>query len=175
MNTATMDGSRALYGIAVDDMTVKQLNHLNRFHVPSRAMTVDMLVNLILMFSLTSTLSILAAGNLGYMLAHVLALTGFILLRKDRPNWPRPIRLGGQWVVVAAVLASLNIVFIAVGAVSFSLTGYGGIKELMIGIGILLISVLLFLYRRVVQDKHPVTLREETPTVPEQTEATVSA
>ena len=40
MNTATADGSRALYGIAGDDMTVKQLHHLNRFHVPGRAMTV---------------------------------------------------------------------------------------------------------------------------------------
>ena len=39
MNTATADGSRALYGIARDDMTVKQLYHLNRFHVPGRAMT----------------------------------------------------------------------------------------------------------------------------------------
>lgn len=173
MNTATMDGSRALYGIAVDDMTVKQLGHLNRFHVPSRAMTVDMLVNLILMFSLTSTLSILAAGNLGYMLAHVLALTGFILLRKDRPDWPRPIRLGGQWVVVAGILALLNVLFIAVGAVSFSLTGYGGVKELMIGIGILLVSVLLFIYRRTVQDRKPITLREATPEVPERADATV--
>jgi amino acid transporter len=173
MNTATMDGSRALYGIAVDDMTVKQLNHLNRFHVPSRAMTVDMLVNLILMFTLTSTLSILAAGNLGYMLAHVLALTGFILLRKDRPNWPRPLRLGGHWVAIAALLALLNVIFIAVGAVSFSLTGYGGVKELLIGIGILLVSVLLFIYRRTVQDRQPITLREETPEVPAQPEMAV--
>ena len=35
MNTATADGSRALYGIARDDMTVKQLYHLNRFNVPA--------------------------------------------------------------------------------------------------------------------------------------------
>jgi amino acid transporter len=173
MNTATMDGSRALYAIAVDDMTVKQLNHLNRHHVPSRAMTVDMVVNLLLMFTLTSTLSILAAGNLGYVLAHVLALTGFILLRKDRPNWPRPIKLAGHWVVIAGVLAILNVIFIAVGAVSFSLTGYGGVKELMIGIGILLISVLLFIYRRTVQDGQPITIREETPAVPEQTDASM--
>ena len=31
MNTATADGSRALFGIARDDMTVKQLYYLNRF------------------------------------------------------------------------------------------------------------------------------------------------
>ena len=34
MNSATADGGRALYGIARDHMTIKQLVHLNRFHVP---------------------------------------------------------------------------------------------------------------------------------------------
>ena len=34
MNTATMDGSRALYGIAKDGMTIRQFGKLNRFRVP---------------------------------------------------------------------------------------------------------------------------------------------
>ena len=161
MNTATMDGSRALYAIAKDDMTIKQLAHLNRFHVPGRAMTVDMVVNILLMFSLSSTLAILAAGNLGYMLAHVFALTAFVLLRRDRPDWPRPIRLSDVWVPIAAILAILNLIFIGVGSWSFELTGYGGIRQLLIGIGVLLFSVLMFLYRRVVQDRKPITLRDE--------------
>jgi len=160
MNTATMDGSRALYGIAKDDMTVKQLAHLNRHHVPGRAMTVDMVVNLVLLFSLTSTLAILAAGNLGYVLAHVFALSAFVLLRRDRPDAPRPIRLASYWVPIAVILAVLNLLFAVVGSVSFSLTGYGGYRQLFVGIGILLISVLLFLYRRIVQDKAPLTFRD---------------
>jgi amino acid transporter len=41
MNTATMDGSRALYGIAKDGMTIRQLGKLNRFYVPALAMTID--------------------------------------------------------------------------------------------------------------------------------------
>jgi amino acid transporter len=166
MNTATMDGSRALYGIAKDDMTVKQLARLNRYFVPGRAMTVDVIVNLVLMFSLSSTLSILAAGNLGYILAHVFALSGFILLRKDRPGWPRPIKLAAVWVPVAGILAALNGLFIAIGSWSFELTGYGGLRQLLIGIGVLLFSVLLFLYRRVVQDKQPITFREEPEAMP---------
>src|SRR5215212_9677707 len=48
MNTATMDGSRALYGIAKDGMTIKQFAYLNRFRVPALAMTVDAVLNLIL-------------------------------------------------------------------------------------------------------------------------------
>ena len=34
MNTATADGSRALYGISKDGLTIKQLGRLNRWNVP---------------------------------------------------------------------------------------------------------------------------------------------
>jgi amino acid transporter len=100
------------------------------------------------------------------MSSHFFALTAFILLRKDRPNWPRPIRLARPWVGIAAIVAAINGFLIIVGASNPSLTGYGGSKETWIGIGLLLISILLFAYRRVVQDKTPLRLREETPTMP---------
>ena len=86
MNTATMDGSRALFGIARDGMTVKQLGVLNTHHVPARAMTLDALMNVFLITYFASAIEIIAAGNLGYMLAHVFALVGFLLLRRDRPE-----------------------------------------------------------------------------------------
>jgi amino acid transporter len=166
MNTATADGSRALFGIARDDMTIKELFHLNRYRVPARAMTVDMIVNLVLLFFIGNTLAILVAGNLGYMSAHFFALTGFLLLRKDRPNWPRPIKLAAPWVGVAAILAAANAFFIIIGASNPSLTGYGGTKETFYGVGVLLFSIVLFLFRRLVQDRARVVLREETPAVP---------
>ena len=81
MNTATMDGSRALYGISQDGMTTKALGRLNRYSVPAIAMTADVILNLFLISYFGYPLDILAAGNLGYMLAHVFALTGFLLLR----------------------------------------------------------------------------------------------
>ena len=166
MNTATADGSRALYGIARDGVTIKQLDHLNRFHVPARAMTLDMVINILLVLLVGNILAILVAGNLGYMSSHFFALTGFLLLRKDRPNWPRPIRLARPWVGVAALIAAINAFFIIIGASNPSLTGYGGTKETWIGIGVLLFSIILYVYRRAVQDKQPVHLREETPAVP---------
>ena len=86
MNTATMDGSRALYALSREGMTVKQLGVLNSHHVPARAMTLDMLLNIFLLFAFPSIFFVLAAGNLGYMLSHVLALSGFLLLRRDRPE-----------------------------------------------------------------------------------------
>jgi amino acid transporter len=166
MNTATADGSRALYGIARDGMTIRELYHLNRFHVPGRAMTLDMVINLALVFFVGNILAILVAGNLGYMSAHFFALTGFLLLRRDRPNWPRPIRLPKIWIPIAAVLAAANAFFIIIGASNPSLTGYGGPKEMWIGVGVLLFSIVLFLYRRVAQDRLHVPLREHTPDVP---------
>lgn len=166
MNTATADGARALYGIARDDMTIKQLYHLNRYRVPSRAMTVDMIVNLFLVFFVGNTLAILVAGNLGYLLAHILALTAFVLLRKDRPNWPRPIRAHNIWVKVAVLLAAANMLFVIYGVTNPDLTGYGTSGDLLIGVGVLLISVLLYIFRRVVQDGRSITLREEAPSMP---------
>ena len=56
-------------------------------------MTVDMIVNICFLLFIGNNFGILAASNLGYVLAHMFALSGFVLLRKDRPNWPRPIKL----------------------------------------------------------------------------------
>ena len=90
MNTATADGGRALYGIARDHMTIKQLYHLNRHHVPGRAMTIDMVLNICFVFLIGNIFGVLAASNIGYVLAHFFAITGFILLRRDRPELAAP-------------------------------------------------------------------------------------
>ena len=166
MNTATADGARALYGIARDDMTIKQLYHLNRYKVPSRAMTVDMVVNLFLVFFVGNTLAILVAGNLGYLLAHILAVAAFLLLRKDRPNWPRPIRASNFWIPIAFLLVVANLLFVIFGVTNPDITGYGTFGDLLVGVGVLLISVLLYVFRRVVQDRQSISLREEAPPMP---------
>ena len=49
MNTATADGSRALYGISQDGMTIKWFGKLNGRHVPANAMTLDALLNIALL------------------------------------------------------------------------------------------------------------------------------
>ncbi len=138
MNTATADGSRALYGIARDDMTIKQLYNLNRWNVPGRAMTLDMLVNICFVLFIGNIFGILAASNIGYVLAHFFAITGFILLRKDRPDWTRPIKLSPVWVPVAYVLAAVTAVLCVIGIGWFQTAagGYGGTTEKLIGFGV---------------------------------------
>jgi amino acid transporter len=125
MNTATMDGSRALYALSEEKMTIKQLGVLNRHNVPGRAMTVDMLLNIFLLLYFGNIYFILAAGNLGYMLSHVIALSGVLLLRRDRPNWPRPIRLAKPWMWMAGLFCFLNASFIIFGLYGLKYTGYG--------------------------------------------------
>ncbi len=175
MNTATMDGSRALFGISRDGMTVKQLGVLNKFSVPARAMTLDALLNLFLITYFASAIEILAAGNLGYILAHVFALSGFLLLRRDRPNWPRPIRLSAIWVPIAGLLAAINLAFIIWGGFIYA-DEYGyGLDKTLIGLIVLGVSLLLYVFRHVVQDRTGIRLREETPTMPEEAAAEPTA
>jgi amino acid transporter len=173
MNSSTADGGRALYGISRAGMTIKELGVLNRFHVPARAMTVDLVVNVCLVLFISSNLAILYMSNIGYVFAHVAAMTGFLLLRKDRPGWPRPIKVSPIWIPIAVVIAASNAVFLVVGAGSPKLNGYGTWTDFAIGIGILVASVLLYIFRRLVQDKRPVHLREETPKMPGETPAPV--
>lgn len=124
MNTATMDGSRALYGMAREGLTVKQLDRLNSHHVPGRAMAIDMVLNLCLLFFAPSLLFILVAGNVGYVLSHVFALSGFLLLRRDRASWPRPFRLARGWIAVAWLALVINVVGTIFGILWMKYTGY---------------------------------------------------
>jgi amino acid transporter len=168
MNTATADGGRALYGISRAGMTVKELSHLNRFHVPANAMTLDMVINILFVLFVGNIFGILAASNLGYVLAHMFALSGFVLLRRDRPLWPRPIKLGPAWVWIAGLLAawSLTLTIVGFGWFQYAAGGYGGTKEKIIALSVLAGSLVLFLFRRIVQDHERPHWRETTPTVP---------
>jgi amino acid transporter len=171
MTSSTADAGRALYGISRAGMTIKQLGVLNRFHVPARAMTVDLVVNLLLVILIKSNLAILYMSNIGYVLCHVFALSGFLLLRKDRPNWPRPIKIGPGWLPIAAFLCVVNAIFLIVGSLAPKLNGYGTWTDFWIGVGVLVASLLLFFFRRIVQDGEKVHWREETPQVPDEAEA----
>jgi hypothetical protein len=46
------------------------------------------------------------------------------------------------------------------------LTGYGNLKTTLIGVGVLAISIVAYLFRKLVQDKQSVHWRENTPQYP---------
>jgi len=176
MNTATMDGSRALYALAEEKMTIKWLNHLSSKFVPARAMTVDMVLNVIMIFSFPTLFFIIATGNLGYMLSHVLALSGVVLLRKDRPDWPRPIKLHSAWIWLAGILSVVNLLFIIFGVWYLELTGYFFSADfsdseyyitegILIGVGVLVVGCLGYVIAQK-QWGRPIRLREPSDEKP---------
>ena len=171
MNTASADGSRALYGISRDGLTIKQLGRLNRFNVPGNAMLLDMFINILFVLLIGNIFGVLAASNIGYVLANAFAIAAFVLLRRDRPNWPRPIKLPSFWTPIAVVLCAAFVLFTIVGIGWFQTAagGYGkGAEVKIIGFAVLAVSLLLFVFRRTVQDKETPHWREETPTVPDE-------
>jgi amino acid transporter len=174
MNTATMDGSRALYGISQDGMTFRWLGKLNVRNVPGNAMTLDAILNVILLVCAVGIggkgyLEVLAVSNFGYVLAHVLAISGFLLLRRDRPNWPRPIRVGPAWTGVAYFCLLYDIVLLIVGAVSFKLTGYGSSYSILAwSLVVPVIAIAAYLWRVLVEDKKPLRWSLPAPTTPEE-------
>jgi amino acid transporter len=133
-------------------------------------MTVDMLVNVALVIFIKSNLAILYMSNIGYVMCHVFALSAFLLLRRDRPNWPRPIKIAAGWLPIAAALCVMNAVFLVVGALAPKLNGYGTWTDFGIGVGVLVASLLLFFYRRTVQDGESIHWREQVPTMPDDSE-----
>lgn len=153
MSVGTADGSRALYGMAEQGLTIRQLHHLNRHNMPARAMTIDLIANLALIFFVGNVLGVLFASNVGYFVAIFFALTGFVLLRRDRPDARRPIRLRAWSVPVAVALAALTAVLVVVGGLSPSLAGYGGHKEQLIGLGLLALGAIFYVVRRFAQDR----------------------
>lgn len=160
MVMTTAAGGRVLHGSAIDGLTIKQLGKLNRFKVPGRAMTLDLVVNLVLIIFVGEALAVIVAGIMGYLLCHILALTSFIHLRRDFPNARRPIRLANIWVPVAGLLALVNITIFTVGLFSTEITGYGGVREIIIGICVLSLSVAMYIYRQVKQDGQKFTIAD---------------
>jgi amino acid transporter len=161
MLMTSADCGRVLSQAARDKLTVTQLAKINRFSVPGRAMTLDLVVNVLLVLFVGNTLALVVTGNFGYILMHVFAVSGLIVLRKDKPNAPRPIKLSRAWLPVAGGLATFDVVMLIVAAASLGIIGYGGTKDLLIAIGVMAVGIVLYLFRHLAQDHVPLRLRDD--------------
>lgn len=139
-NGAIADSARGLWSNAKEGFVPKLLGCLNRHGVPGRAILFGLLLEVVLLATDTSPVGMVATGTIGYMTATVLSLSAFLILEptgKDR-----------SWRLAAASLLAVNLVIFGVGVYAFSLTGYGGPREIVIGFLILLASVVFFACRR---------------------------
>ncbi|KAB1663886.1 APC family permease [Pseudoclavibacter sp. CFCC 13611] len=144
MTTSVADASRVLFNMGKERVTVPALGVLNRRGVPVRALTVMLVLNIVILVVLQNPLAIIVTGNLGYILTHLLAVSGFFLLRRDRPDAVRPVRLPNFFVPLSIILSVVLVVILAVGATGFSVTGYGGFLELGIALGLLLLGIVIW-------------------------------
>jgi amino acid transporter len=137
-------------------------------------MTVDAVLNILLISFFNNPIEIIAVSNIGYVFATCAALSGFLLLRKDRPNWPRPVNLSSIWVPLGGLLLAANFVFLVFGGFIYSggflgIEGYGyGWDKTRWGLLVLLVAFALYVFRHVVQDKVPIRWREDVPATPEE-------
>lgn len=163
MVMTTADGGRVLHGCAENGLTIKQLAKINRFGVPGRAMSLDLVLNVFLLIFVGSTLAVIVAGLLGIIICHVLALSGYVFLRRARVAPNRETKLGPVWTWIAGILAVINLAVLILGSLNAHVTGYGGPPEILLGLGVLSVSIVLYIHRRVVQDKKPLRWKDPAP------------
>ena len=171
MNTATMDGARALFGIAKEGMTLTQLGKLSKRKVPAFAMTLDMVINILLILFFHG---VIATAGPGDRLASRRAVTGrdvACTAGADRPNWPRPIKLAKPWVGIAFLLGCVNLFLLVCGGFLYA-DEYGyGLDKTLIGVAVLVVAFLLYIYRHVVQDKGKIRFRDPAQPMPDDSPA----
>ena len=129
---------------------------------------------MLLVLFVSSNLAILYLSNIGYVLATSSRSAASCCCARTGPTGRGRSSSRPLWLLVAGVLLVLNIVFLLVGALAPKLNGYGTWTDFAIGVGVLFGSLLLFIFRRVVQDGESVHFREETPTMPEEVGTPVS-
>jgi amino acid transporter len=151
--SATADSGRALYGMAVDGITLRQFGKLNRAGQPARAMTVDLVFNLLVLFFVSNVAGIIFASNFGYLVAVVFALAGFVVLRRTHPDAERPFRLRRMWVPIACVLVVINVAIICTGFTHTDRIGYGGGHARLIGLGVVALGFLSYFFARGAQQR----------------------
>ena len=102
-------------------------------------MTLDMIVNILFVLFVGNIFGILAASNLGYVLAHLFTLSAFVLLRKDRPTLAATDQARGRhWWRSPALLRVLHrLTIVGFGWFQNAAGGYGGTKEKIIGVSVL--------------------------------------
>jgi amino acid transporter len=154
---AIMGSARALYQMSIDGQFPRIFSGVNKHGVPGFAMGFNVVCSIALVFT-GGAVEIYTLSNVGYTASFIPVLVGYYLLRKYRPDMPRPVRLPEFMKYVALFLAALY----------FVIWSYGGLVEaslpnallnnndtkvyFFIGWAILVSYVILYWYRVKVED-----------------------
>ncbi len=154
-NTAFNGTARILYGMSEEGTNLKQWSRLSPNGFPYVAAIFNIGFAIFLM-TFKVPVKIIAASNLAYMICIFMPLFAFVILRKKRPNHPRPYKLPDFFVPIALILGLFNVFLIVPGA------AYYGAEVMLTGSIITLLIVPLCWYRKKFQDK-PTTVSTDRP------------
>jgi len=102
---AIMGVGRSLFQAAQDRMLPRWFAHTNKHLVPDRAMFFNLVCSMLVAL-LGSPVRIYIFSNVGYLLAIVLALVGYFMIRQFRSDAVSPFRMPGwfRWIALACGL-----------------------------------------------------------------------
>jgi amino acid transporter len=157
---AIMGCARSLHQMSVDGQFPRFFQKINKHGVPDRAMFFNVLASLVVILA-GGAVEIYSFSNVGYTFSFVPVLVGYYLLRRDKPNARRPVRLPEFMKYVALGMAVLYFVIWLYGGIYYSKIGHTVVYYLA-GWGVLAAYLPLYWYRVHVEDKRHM----ETPAAP---------
>ena len=157
---AIMGSARAVYQMSIDGQFPRIFATVNKHGVPGFSMGFNVVCSIALVFT-GGAVEIYTLSNVGYTASFIPVLVGYYLLRQNRPDMRRPVRMPNFMKYIALFLA----------ASYFVIWSYGGLVEaslpnallggndtkvyFFIGWAILLSYVFFYWYRVKVEDpKH---------------------
>jgi amino acid transporter len=150
---AIMGCARSLHQMSVDGQFPRFFQRINRHGVPSYAMGFNVICSLLVVL-LGGAVEIYTFSNVGYTGSFLTVLVGYYLLRRYRPNVPRPVRLPEFFKYIALALAGFFAFIWLYGGFSYS--GIGDTRiYYFLGWAVALAYIPLYLYRTKVEDKRP--------------------
>jgi amino acid transporter len=159
--TAMAGSSRTLYQGSVDGWLPRYLGYVNSHGAPTRAMWTDLCFNLALLAvasaDATSFFFILAISNVGYIIFNFLNLNAGWIHRMDSGKTDRPYRAPTVLIVLGAVFAYVNAMFMGAGAKTWNPLA------LWAGLFCAALIIPVFCYRHYIQDggKFPAKMLED--------------
>jgi amino acid transporter len=150
---AIMGCARSLHQMSVDGQFPRFFQRINKHGVPAYAMGFNVVASLLVVL-LGGAVEIYTFSNVGYTGSFLTVLVGYYLLRKYRPNVPRPVRLPEFFKYVALALAGIFAFIWLYGGISYS--GIGDTRiYYFLGWAVALAYFPLYLYRTRIEDKRP--------------------
>jgi amino acid transporter len=160
---AIMGCARSLHQMSVDGQFPRFFQRINRHGVPAPAMGFNVVASLLVVL-LGGAVEIYTFSNVGYTGSFLTVLVGYYLLRKYRPNVPRPVRLPEFMKYVALALAVIFGVIWLYGGISYARIGNTEVYYFL-GWAVAASYILFYLYRTRVEDKRLAAADEDKPEV----------